>query len=339
MRSWITRTLVVLSVVMVLYVAGPSPKQPVYNIALPNVPTAAALPAFVQQMEAQHKLKPNNEARIVWYNDSLQQPTEYALVYLHGFSASQEEGNPTHRDIAKALGANLYLARLDQHGVDTAAPLLHYSPEGLWQSAQMAYAIGKQLGKKVILMGTSTGGSVALQLAATYPEIAGLVLISPNIRINDPNAWMLNNHWGKQIAELVIGSNTRTVTDDRPIYKQYWNYEYRIESLVALQEYLETAMVPTTFAKVKQPVLTLAYYKNEQEQDPVVKVSAMRDMYASLGTATDKKQLVELATTGDHVQGSPIKSKDVAAVQREVKRFLQEVMEVELAQIDANGHE
>ena len=80
MRSWITRTLVVLSVVMVLYIAGPSPKQPVYNIALPNVPTAAALPAFVQQMEAQHKLKPNNEARIVWYNDSLQQPTEYALV-------------------------------------------------------------------------------------------------------------------------------------------------------------------------------------------------------------------------------------------------------------------
>lgn len=332
MRKWLIRLLILAAVLLLLYVLGPSPATPVYSTALPAVPAADGLPAFVQQLEAQHKLKPDNEARIVWYNDSVKQPTEYALVYLHGFSASQEEGNPTHRDIAKALGANLYLARLHQHGIDTAAPLLHYSPEGLWQSAQMAYAIGKQLGKKVILMGTSTGGSVALQLAATYPEIAGLILISPNIRINDGNAWLLNNHWGQQIAEMVIGSNTRTAADDRPIYKKYWNYEYRIESLVALQEYLETAMVSETFAQVKQPVLTLAYYKNEQEQDPVVKVSAMRDMYAALGTPADKKQLIELATTGDHVQGSPIKSKDVAAVQREIKRFLQEVMGIALKQ-------
>jgi pimeloyl-ACP methyl ester carboxylesterase len=177
-------------------------------------------------------------------------------------------------------------------------------------------------------MGTSTGGSVALQLAANYPDVAGLVLISPNIRINDGNAWLLNNHWGKQIARMVLGSDYRRAADERPIYKQYWNYEYRIESLVALQEYLETAMVPATFAAVKQPVLTLAYYKNEQEQDPVVKVSAMRDMHAQLGTPTGLKQLTEMATTGDHVQGSPIKSKDVAGLQSQIRLFMTEVMKM-----------
>jgi alpha-beta hydrolase superfamily lysophospholipase len=167
-----------------------------------------------------------------------------------------------------------------------------------------------------------------LQLAASFPEIAGVVLISPNIAINDPNAWMLNNHWGKQLANMVIGSKYRTVSDTRPIYQQYWNHTYRIESLVALQEYMETAMVPATFNKVKQPVLTLAYYKNEKEQDPVVKVSAMREMFAALGTPASQKRFVEMTTTGDHVQGSPIKSKDVEGVKKAIADFLQTVMQL-----------
>jgi hypothetical protein len=146
---------------------------------------------------------------------------------------------------------------------------------------------------------------------------------------------MLNNHWGKQIARVVIGSNYRTVSDNRPVYQQYWNYTYRIESLVALQEYMETAMTPATFSKVKQPVLTLAYYKNEQEQDPVVKVSAMREMFESLATPAAQKRFVEMANTGDHVQGSPIKSKDVEGVKNAIADFLQTVMQLKPADASA----
>ncbi|HSC54461.1 MAG TPA: alpha/beta hydrolase [Phnomibacter sp.] len=321
----------VLAVLTIVYILGPAPSTPIYNTQLPAPPAdVVGLEQYVQQHEAIHKLRPNNEARIVWANDSTKAPTEYVIVYLHGFSASQEEGNPTHRNIAKKMGANLYLARLAEHGVDTVDQLINYTAENLWTSAQEAFAIGRQLGKKVILMGTSTGGSVALQLAAAYPEIAGLILISPNIRINDANAWLLNNHWGKQIVRLVVGSDYRHAGDYRPIYAQYWNAEYRIESLVQLQEYLETAMVPKTFEQVKQPVLVLAYYKNEQEQDKVVQVSAMRNMYAELGTVANQKQYVELSTTGDHVQGSPIKSKDVGAVEKEIEKFLKEVMSINM---------
>ena len=42
-------------------------------------------------------------------NDSLKEKTEYAVVYLHGFSASQEEGDPVHYDFAKKFGCNLFL--------------------------------------------------------------------------------------------------------------------------------------------------------------------------------------------------------------------------------------
>jgi len=313
-----------------VYLLGPAPDAPKYATAMPAIPPAKELDKFVAAQEAAHKLRPNNEARIVWANDSSKQKTEYAIVYLHGFTASQEEGNPVHRNIAKQFGCNLYLSRLAEHGIDTTDQLINLTADNYWESAKQALAIGKQLGNKVILMGTSTGGTQALQLAAAYPDdVAALILYSPNIAINDPNAWLANNHWGLQIARLVKGSNYNdVVNDDRPVFKQYWNKHYRLEAIVTLEEMLETTMTAATFGKIKQPALLLYYYKDEQHQDKVVKVSAMKEMFAELATDSVHKRAIALPNTGNHVIGSPIKSGDVESVERETKKFLEEVIKL-----------
>lgn len=327
----ISRWLLVAAGILVLYWVGPNPADPVYTNDLPVLSDSPQqLEMYVAEQEKKHPIKPDNQARIVWYNDSLKNTTEYALVYLHGFSASQEEGNPVHRNLAKAFGCNLYLARLAEHGIDTSDALLNYTAEGLWQTAKEAYAIGKKLGKKVILMGTSTGGTVALQLAAAFPEIAGIILYSPNIAINDPNAWLLNNPWGLQIARLVKGSNFNTAGQDDSTYKKYWNHTYRLEATVQLQELLETTMVPATFGAVRQPVLALYYFKDESNQDKVVKVSAIQKMMQELGTPDSLKRSVAMANAGNHVLASPIVSKDVAGVEKETSTFLQQVMKLSL---------
>jgi esterase/lipase len=327
----ISRWLLVTAGILVLYWVGPNPADPVYTNDLPVLSDSPQqLEMYVAEQEKKHQIKPDNQARIVWYNDSLKNTTEYALVYLHGFSASQEEGNPVHRNLAKAFGCNLYLARLAEHGIDTSDALLNYTAEGLWQTAKEAYAIGKKLGKKVILMGTSTGGTVALQLAAAFPEIAGIILYSPNIAINDPNAWLLNNPWGLQIARLVKGSNFNTAGQDDSTYKKYWNHTYRLEATVQLQELLETTMVPATFVAVRQPVLALYYFKDENNQDKVVKVSAIQKMMQELGTPDSLKRSVAMANTGNHVLASPIVSKDVSGVEKETSTFLQQVMKLSL---------
>jgi pimeloyl-ACP methyl ester carboxylesterase len=320
-KKWLLAVPVIL---IVSYMAGPSPSEPVYTNNLPAVPANnTALENFVAANESQHHLKPDNEARIIW-NDSLHLPTDFAIVYLHGFSASQFEGAPTHRNVAKKIGANLYLSRLAEHGIDTSAPFANLTAEKYWASAKEALAIGKQLGKKVILMGTSTGATNAIQLAAEFPgDVYALVLLSPNIAINDPNAWILNNHWGLQIAQMVMGGPSRESSDQRPIYKQYWNANYRLEGAVALQELLETAMTPATYAKVKQPTLMLYYYKDEKHQDDVVKVSAMLDMFNQLGTPASKKLAIPMPNTGDHVIASTFKSGDAAGVQQQIELFLQ----------------
>jgi pimeloyl-ACP methyl ester carboxylesterase len=324
---WLKRLLILVVILLIVYFLGPAPATPKYDTAMPSVPSIDSLERFIANKEAAHKLRPNNEARIVWANDSIKQKTKYAIVYLHGFSASQEEGEPVHRKIAKQFGCNLYLSRLAEHGIDTSEQLLNLTADNYWNSAKEALAIGRQLGSKVILMGTSTGGTQALQLAAAYPDqVAALLLYSPNIAINDPNAWVLNNHWGLQLARLVKGGKYNVPEDERPIYKQYWNKPYRLEATVALEEMLETTMNKETFSKVNQPALLLYYYKDELHQDPVVKVSAMKEMFGQLATADALKRAIPLPNTGDHVIGSPIKSKDVVSVENETKRFMEEIL-------------
>jgi esterase/lipase len=324
---FLKRFLTVVVLIMIIYLLGPQPSHPDYKTDLPVVPTiAAGLENFIQQQESKHKLKPDNEARIVWANDSVKQKTEYVIVYLHGFSASQEEGNPVHRKIAAQFGCNLYLSRLSEHGIDTADALLNMTAESLWESTKQAYAIGKQLGNKVILMGTSTGGTLALQLAAAYPEIAGLVLYSPNIAINDPNAWILNNPWGLQIARLVKGGDYNTAKNNTGIYKQYWNKQYRLEATVQLEELLETSMNTATFGAVKQPTLTLYYFKDKDHQDDVVKVEPMKDMMAALGTTEEQERMVAIPEAGSHVIASPIQSKDIISVEKETADFLEKIL-------------
>jgi len=325
-KKWL---LLIPVLLIILYLLGPSPSTPDYRPEMPVVPAApAALETYIRDNEAQHKLKPDNEARIVWANDSAKSPTEYAIVYLHGFSASQGEGDPVHRYFAQRYGCNLYLSRMAEHGIDTTEAMVNLTADKYWESAKQALAIGEQLGKKVILMGTSTGGSFALQLAATYPDkVTALILMSPNIAINDPNAWVANNHWGLQVAHMVTGSPYIISKEDfGPLYRQYWYPKYRSEAVVALEEYLETAMTKKTFEKVQQPVAMLYYYKDKIHQDSTVKVSAALEMFDQLGTPANLKYKEPIPEAATHVIGSSIRSHDVESVKKGIDHFMTAIL-------------
>jgi esterase/lipase len=319
--------IVILSILalFVIYFLGPQPPKPVLNDVLPAVASIDTLDSYITAMEAPHKIKPNNQAKIIWADSSKSQ-TEYALVYLHGFSASQMEGDPVHQNIAKQFNCNLYLARLAEHGIDTTEDLMNLTADQYWESAKLAYSIGKQIGKKVILMGTSTGGTLALQLAANYPEIAGLILYSPNIEIFDPSAPLLNNPWGLQIGRAVLKSNYVDIKYKDSAYPKYWNSHYRIEAVVALQNLLEATMTEATFKKIHQPTLALYYYKDEAHQDNVVKVKAIQKMMQQIATPANLKMEMAIPNAGNHVIASPIVSNDIVSVEKATAKFMKKVI-------------
>jgi esterase/lipase len=310
---------------IVIYFFGPKPPMPVLSEVLPTVAGINTLDAYITSMEAPYKIKNNNQAKIIWADSSKTQ-TDYAIVYLHGFSASQMEGDPVHQNIAKQFHCNLYLARLAEHGIDTTEDLMNLTAEKYWESAKLAYSIGKQIGKKVILMGTSTGGTLALQLAANYPEIAGLILYSPNIEIFDPSAPLLNNPWGLQIGRAVLKSNYVDIKYKDSAYPKYWNSHYRIEAVVALQNLLEATMTEATFKKIHQPTLALYYYKDEAHQDNVVKVKAIQKMMQQIATPANLKMEMAIPNAGNHVIASPIVSNDIVSVEKATAKFMKKVI-------------
>ena len=297
-----------------IYFLGPEPDRPQWDPTPITVPANAdELEQYISGQEAKHRVKLENEARIVWA-DSSRKKTPFSIVYLHGFSASQAEGDPVHKEFAHRYGCNLYLARLADHGIDTTEQLLYFTPDRWWRSAREALAIGKALGDRVIVMSTSTGSTMALILAATYPEdVYALMNMSPNIAINDDNAHLINDPWGLQIARLVVGGKSRQIKQDS-VKDRYWNNPYRMEAVVQLQEMLEDKMTSTTFAAVHCPSVTLYYYKSEQEQDRTVKVSAMKEMHAQLATPDSLKVILAIPNAGGHVLGSFLVSKDIPAV-------------------------
>lgn len=308
------------------YMFGPKPDTPVLDpTPITNQIAIDELDALIAEKESKmESLKPDNEATIFWVNDSVVK-TEYAVVYLHGLSASRMEGNPVHYEFAKRYGMNMYLPRLQSHGIDIPDALGDLTPENYLQSAKDAIAIGKTIGERVIVMCCSTGGTLAFYLAAHDPEIEAVIAYSPNIDIFDPNSHILTQPWGLQLTRLAFGGKNRSY-EAPDEFKKYWQTSYRLEGLQTTRVLIDETMTTETFSKIKQPVFVGCYYKDEENQDMIVSVRAMRDMMNELGTDESQKVYVEFPDVEAHVITNPLRSKDVESVIGETFRFAEDVV-------------
>lgn len=327
MRKFLRITLILLAVLIVAYLVGPKFPKPVLNATLPalNIETSG-FESYLKKKEAGLKIKPDNESKVFWASDSLKNKTKYCLLYLHGFAACWYEGNPVHIDFARRYGMNLYAPLLAAHGIDTTEALIDMTPERLFESAKEALVAAHSLGEKVILMGTSTGATLALKLAADHPEMMeGLILLSPNIAINNPAAFLLSKPWGLQIGRLASHGKYHIINTDLSSKDcQYWICKQRMESAVYLQQLLEATMTNDTYSKVDKPVLMAYYYKDEEHQDPTVRVDAMLKMFDQLKTPLSEKQKVAFPEAGTHVIGCQLFSGAWKEVEEASYQFAEE---------------
>jgi len=135
-------------------------------------------------------IQPGSESEIVW-GKLPGSKTELCVVYLHGWSASPPEVSPVCERVAAALEANLLRFRYTAHGLSPMerggnALLTEQSHEVLRHNAATALALGGVLGKRVVLVGCSTGGALSLWLSAQQwidSKLMALVLLSPGIRL------------------------------------------------------------------------------------------------------------------------------------------------------------
>ena len=321
--------LIAFLLVIVVYLFGPKPEKPNMSKDLPSISASIGnIEKYVESNDAGLQLKPDNQSRIIWANDSVKERTNYSLLYLHGFSASWYEGYPANVKFAEKFGCNLYIPRLASHGIVSEDPLIDVTPDRLWESAKEALMVARSLGKKVIIMGTSAGGTLALKLASDFPEyVNGLILLSPCVKINDPAAFLLSKPWGLQIGRKSIGGKYRiTNTDFESKDCQYWNCKYRMEGPVYLQQLIDVTMKKETFNNVTAPVFLGYYYKDENNQDETVKVSAALKMFKQLGTLSTQKTEVAFPNAGNHVIACELTSGSVDEVIAETIKFGTEIL-------------
>ena len=323
--------LLIVAIVLV-YVLGPKPARPVLSNNLPVISkNIGDVEKLAVKNDSGFNIKPDNQTRIIWANDTLKQPTKYALLYLHGFSASWYEGYPANMDFARKFGFNAYFPRLASHGIITDDALIDMTPDRLWESAKEALMVAHVLGEKVIIMSTSTGGTLGLKLAAEFPDLVdALILYSPNIKINNSAAFLLSKPWGLQIGRKVTGS-THRVTNENFDSKdcQYWDCRYRMEAVVYLQQLVEATMKKSTFERVKTPIFLAYYYKDETHQDETVRVDAMLEMFDKLGTDSELKEKMAFPEAGNHVIACELTSKSYREVFDETVKFAEKVLKLQ----------
>lgn len=176
------------------------------------------------------------EKIIVWYGDQRRQ-RDRSIVYIHGFSASRMETWPLCDHLAEAMGANLFYTRLTGHGQNGDA-LATATVQDWMDDGMQAIVIGQQLGEKVILVGTSTGGTLATWLAA-QPSVAArihrLILLSPNFFPKNPLAAAALWPPTLRLFESYFGG-WRSFSVANARHAIYWTVRYPVRAIATMMQ-------------------------------------------------------------------------------------------------------
>lgn len=249
--------------------------------------------AYVRASEARvPDLRPGDGKRILWADTATHAPTPLAIVYLHGFSADPHEVEPLVSELVRDLGANAYFQRLAGHG-RAAAAMGEVEADDWLSDAAEAVAVGARLGDRVILMGTSTGGTLAAW-AALQPElerdVAAVVLLSPNFQPADHSTKMLLWPWGGLIARMVVGPE-RCFETHNAAQARHWTSCYPTSVLLPMMAIVEH--VRTSDLEAARTPLLVAYAPD----DRIVDTGEIRSAFERWGTPA--KRLLAVATPGD----------------------------------------
>lgn len=307
-RGWLALALLVL--VLAVFWAGPrypfGPDAPTPRAPAPQ--NLARLDGWLAAGEAAYPdLRAGTAKGIVWHAPTRQR-TAWAVVYLHGFTASRLETAPLTDRVAQALGANAFHTRLSGHGRSSAA-MAEASPQDWLADAIEAVRIGRTLGERVLLISTSSGATLAAWLALR-PEgrlVAAHVFISPNFGPKDTRAELINGPWGAQIA-LALEGQTRGYTPADPREAQAWTTRYPTRALFPMMALVERVR-DSDLSQFRTPLLVL-YSAADQTVDPARTEAA----FERIGAARKSIERVRYSRSrGQHVLAGDIRDPQATA--------------------------
>lgn len=290
-----------------------------------KLPVVGQLDAHLKNTEGRFKgLKPGTEKKIHWADPKNKTQTPISVVYFHGFSASRQESAPLSDMLAKSLNANLFYTRLTGHGLKGDA-LGKVSVNSWLNDAVEGVKVAEAIGKKVVVVGLSTGGTVAMWLATYYKpkSVAAYVLLSPNISPKKKGAQRLLWPWGEQLANVFLGTHRQW----KPVNKrhaQYWTSRYPTRALVVLMGLCSLIDKPDNPGKMTTPALFLY-----SPDDNTISTEKIKKYYKKVATKT--KALIPITKQdgrGHHhvLAGAILSPKSTTIVHDKIMGFLKPIL-------------
>ena len=253
--------------------------------------------------------------KLVAWSGGAPRRTDLALVYLHGYTGCRQSLAPVPEQAAARLEANLFLTRLAGGGL--GADAIGDATLADWQrDAEEAGRIGAVIGRRLVVVGMSTGCPLAAWWVARHPETAALVMLSPNFWPRNRGVSLLLTPAGPLLARLLVG-RYRDLSGNNEMEDRYWTTRHHSRSLIPMMQAVRLGL-RSPLEQIRCPVLVVY-----TEQDRVVSVPAIKRAYERIGST--RKQLLELPGAQHHELAGTIQDPaTVPALTAIITRFLRD---------------
>lgn len=251
---------------------------------------------LARQEENFDDIRSGLQKQIVWAYPNSKAKTPLSIIYLHGFSASSGEVRPLPDIIAANLGANLYYTRLTGHG-RTGDAMGEATVQYWLNDIVEAVEIGRRIGEKVILIGTSTGGTLTTWAAAKprlAADVVGVVNISPNYGVQGFGASMLTMPWARQLVELIAGKRY-AFEPANELHRHNWTHEYPSSALLPMAELVKLSN-KAEIHNIQIPALFIY-----SEKDAVVRPDITKAIAEKWGAKTETVLVENSGDPNHHV--------------------------------------
>jgi len=233
------------------------------------------------------------------------------VVLVHSYLAVPEEVRGL-ADHLRQQGFWVYAPRLPGHG--TSAEDLAERKYQEWQEAvERGFVLLNNICDHVILGGVAAGGSIALNLAARIPEVAGVFAICPPFKLSDysVNFMPAIDVWNRMLSKVKGEGNEQFL--DFSHGNPHVNYQKSpVAGVKEVGEFLESA--EKKYNTIRQPALIIQADKN-----PVVDPGGSKKIYETIESNRKEYCLMSfdrhILVTGDKA----------GMVQRKISNFIKRI--------------
>jgi esterase/lipase/1-acyl-sn-glycerol-3-phosphate acyltransferase len=205
------------------------------------------------------------------------------VLLVHGYMAAPLEV----RELARHLGNHgiwVYVPRLKGHAT-SADDLASRSYKDWIRSVDTGYALIRNICKRVVVGGFSTGAGLALDLAARVEDVCGVFAVCPPMRLQDFSARFVPavDVWNRLMKRVQLEGAKMEFVENRPENPNI-NYDRNpITGMLELEHLMESL-------EPKLPGIGVPALVIQSQGDPVVNPKGSKRLFDLLGS--EEKQYV-----------------------------------------------